>query len=155
MYVKGVSADDIRTVVDDVSARLFDGNVTIKDSRDQSNSRGARASFTLKVSNSHGPGARTSWTGRHMPVACWHAHWHVLDALLAKYPHAEVRTAMAVYTHDTFRERAADTAHRNIGSLFAPTTMPELCECGDTWTLIRSAGTAPGSDTNKVDHPYR
>jgi hypothetical protein len=51
----------------------------------------------------------------------------VLRGLFLVSPTAVVTTTLARYTADTFEDVYPDTAWRNIGSMFAPATMPELC----------------------------
>lgn len=47
--------------------------------------KGNRIFFTLKVKDSKKPGAkRDKYTGRRIASACWHAHGHFFDTLLAK-----------------------------------------------------------------------
>jgi ribosomal protein L19E len=129
MRVKGMNEEQVHDIVAKVSAEMYDDNVIIRDSRDCSTSRTNHATFTLRVKDSRGPGARTSWSGRRMPSACWHVHLHVLRAMFHAYPAAVIRTAMATYTAETFEERAEATRWRNIGSMMQPAYMSELCDC--------------------------
>lgn len=131
MEVKGVGKYEVERIVAQVSNQLYDGNVAIKTSRNRHNSKGIRSSFTIRALDSRGAGARRSWRGRRMPVACWHAHWHVLDRLFRAHPDAEVRTMLYRATAATFHDHAADTAFLNAGSALAPVRLPELCDCMD------------------------
>lgn len=131
MEVKGVDKAELRRIVDLVSDQMYDGNIVVKTSANRHNSKGLRSSFTIKAVSSRMPGARRSWTGRRMPVACWHAHWHVLDRLFRAHPDAEVVTMYYRATAATFHERAAATARMNVGSAWTPVTPLELCDCDD------------------------
>lgn len=131
MQVKGVDKNEVERIVNLVSRQLYGGNIVVKTSRNSHNSKGIRSSFTIKAASSFEPGARRSWRGRRMPVACWHAHWHVLDRLFRAHPDAEVVTMLYRATSATFHERAADTAFINAGSALAPARYPELCDCMD------------------------
>lgn len=131
MEVKGLAAVDLGEVVTTVSAARYGGNIVLKSSRNRHNSKGLRSSFTLRAVDSRGAGAGRSWRGRRQPTACWHAHWHVLDALFRRWPAAEVRTMYATYTASTFHERAGATAFLNRGSLLEPARASEMCDCVD------------------------
>lgn len=145
MKVYGVSAYDIENVVREVSQASYDGNVIIKSIADQSNSRGPRARFTLRVVNSaagqrgalgrpSGTGTGPNGMGRGIS-ACWHAHWDVIEKLFERFPNARVASGLRLhgspvrYTAETFKDVARQTAHLNVGSGFAPVTMPQCCEC--------------------------
>jgi hypothetical protein len=145
MKVYGICAYDIDTVVREVSRARYDGNVGLKSLADCSNSKGPRATFTLRTLDSTAgrPGAmgnpRQTGTGpngtRRSISACWHAHWDVIEALLERYPDAQVvsgfvmREVVVRYTRDTFRKVALATAHLNMGSATDPFTRPQCCEC--------------------------
>ena len=131
MRVKGMNEQQVIDIVERLSRDLYDGNIVIRESHDRSTSVTRHATFTIRTRDSRGPGSRRSWSGRRLPAACWHAHWHLMDYIFTAYPEAVVRTAMATYTADTWRDRAEDTRETNIGSQFAPAYMPELCECDD------------------------
>jgi hypothetical protein len=148
MKVYGISAYDIDTVVTEVSRARYDGNVIVKSLSDCSNSKGPRATFTLRTLNSaagargaignpRGPGSGP--TGMRRAIgACWHAHFDVIEALLERYPNARImsgfmmRGVVVRYTRDTFREVALTTAHLIMGNAFEPITRPQCCECDHT-----------------------
>ena len=45
--------------------------------------------FTLKTRGGI-PGARTSWSGRNLPSASWHAHGYVMDKIFELNPDAVI-----------------------------------------------------------------
>lgn len=150
--VKGVAKDEVARIVDLVSDQLYDGNIVVRSSRNRHNSRGLRSSFTIKAVSSYGLGARTTPSGRHQPVACWHAHWHVLDRLFRAHPDAVVRTMLATYRASTFHFLAAKTAFINAGSALAPARLSQLCDCNDSeWENPTPIPLTPGIP----DHPDR
>lgn len=126
MHIRGVSLDWFDSVVDEVSATYYAGNVTMAPGARPS----GRNSITtrLRVTDSWGAGARTSASGRHGPYACWHAYRDVLAELFRTCPDATVRTAMETYWgREGFLRTYPATAHRNIGSERHPTPMTSLC----------------------------
>ena len=94
----------------------------------------------LTVVSSHGQGARLSASGRHCQAACWHAFRDVLANVFALAPDAIITTSLAnnrfrdgtyhpAYTAANWEANYPTTGDINIGSLFNPVTMPELCDC--------------------------
>ena len=83
----------------------------------------------LWVNSSSGEGARTSWSGRKCKAACWHAFRDVIRDILANHPDAVIITSMARYTSANFEDTYPSTANQNIGSMYMPRYMPELCDC--------------------------
>jgi hypothetical protein len=149
--VYGASQADVESIVRRVSAESYEGNLVVKDSRDNSNSRGPRATFTMRVRDSAGPGASTGRSpgrgpnGRRRTTgACWHTHWDVLAELFRQFPQARVTTALATYTGATFHDAALATRDRNVGSMMDPVTISTMCAC-EHWT----DGLTPGIP---VDH---
>lgn len=139
MFVYGANLDQVELVVLKVSAAHYAGNIMIRTGADKSNSRGGRATFTLRATAADAPGSRSSagysssGTGprglRRTVAACWHAHYDVLAALFAEYPAVRVNTMLATYTSATFHDRAMATADQNVGTLVAPRYPTELCTC--------------------------
>lgn len=151
MKVYGASQTAVESIVRSISAANYDGNLVVKDSRDNSNSRGPRATFTMCVRDSAGPGAKTGFSpgrghnGRRRTTgACWHTHWDVLAELFRQFPQARVTTALATYTAETFHDAALATRDRNVGSMVDPVTISSMCAC-EHWT----DGLTPGVP---VDH---
>lgn len=150
MYIrgKGVEYATIRAIVERVSAERYGGNVRIH--RDagpisritvETTERGGGEMWMngygfkgrIDVHSSKVIGARRSASGRRINAACWHAFRDCIRAILTQYPHAIVSTGMARYEGLAGFERVyPETANANIGSLFAPRFMPDLCECEDS-----------------------
>ncbi len=136
MEIKGMTPDQLRAVVDQVSRDRYDGNVMVdweNGSPNVLNQAGTRFRGRVLARSSYGPGARRSWSGRRSTAACWHVFRDVIRAALAQYPSAVFRTSMARYTAANFEDTYPATGNRNIGSVMQPVTMPELCE-GDPHT---------------------
>lgn len=151
MKVYGANRSDVESIVRDISAANYGGNLRVKDSRDNSNSRGPRAMFTMCVRDSAGPGAKTGFSpgrghnGRRRTTgACWHSHWDVLAELFRRFPQARVVTALATYTGQTFHDAALATRDRNVGSMMDPVTISSMCACSH-WT----DGLTPGVPVNE------
>jgi hypothetical protein len=128
MRISGVSLNEFRAIVAIVSDSLYHGNVIVaREATDLGGIRKPRISARLTVQNSYAYGARTSWSGRHMPAASWEAYRDVLAELFDRHPDALVRTALAVYRRkEGFEREYPQTGYRNIGSQMIPATMPEL-----------------------------
>lgn len=128
MQITGLSLAQFTAIVNEISTVCYDGNVIVhQDAHALSDNRFVAR---LRVKDSRGSGARTSWSGRHTPSTCWHAYRDVMEAMFVAYPNARARTLLATYRGlDGFRETYPATAYVNIGSQFQPAYMPELCEC--------------------------
>jgi hypothetical protein len=128
MQITGLSLDEFTRITDGISKAWYDGNIIVDTSAHPIT--GTRCRARLRCRDSHGKGARRSWTGRRMPAACWHAYRDVMAAVFAKYPKARIATSMAVYNGRAgFQHNYPGTANKNIGSIMAPAYMPELCDC--------------------------
>lgn len=87
-------------------------------------------SFTLRVRDSKGVGARRSWSGRRTVSACWHAHRDVMKNIFEINEHANLYTAMAHYKgKESFYELYPATGWANCGSQMQPACAEELCDC--------------------------
>jgi hypothetical protein len=130
MQFSGLTLDEFKAITETVSNGRYNGNVKVTATNELGEKR---FSARLYVTDSHGPGSRTSWSGRHGPYACWHAYRDVFHAMFEKYPDAVARGGrfwVVVYRGlEGFLETYPDTAYKNIGSEYAPVTMPELCDC--------------------------
>lgn len=135
MIITGITPQQFKDVVEKVSSIVYQDNLTTEIGTIYSSTR-----FTGRVvakrsgAGTHGddcaPGARRSWSGRRGPWACWHAYRDVLEQLFWEYPDAKVRTSMAKYIgREGFKDNYPQTAWQNIGSVFAPAYMPDMCDC--------------------------
>ncbi len=140
MLVYGVSASQVETAVRRV-ADEWDGNVQLKSLTDKSNSRGGRASYTLRAGSSHKSGARTSGSGRRTVASCWHVHRDVLREIFKTNPDARVVSGLGervdgkfkrtIYNgSDGFENDFPRTAWINVGSDWCPAYIGSLCDCG-------------------------
>lgn len=85
------------------------------------NAKGTRFAATIRSKTSKIKGARTSWSGRNIPAASWHAHGHFYEEILAIAPDAVIRV----------RDRKVDRhggnwVDWNAGSMMQPAYMSEL-----------------------------
>jgi hypothetical protein len=125
--IRGLSLEDFQAIVAYVSKDGYDGNIVVER---HAHGTDRRLAARLWATDGHGPGARTSWSGRHGHAACWHAYRDVLAELFERFPTARVRTALAVYRgQEGFERDYPATAYINIGSQMQPASMPELCDC--------------------------
>jgi hypothetical protein len=74
--------------------------------------------FTLK-SPSKVSGARTSWSGRNMPKASWHAHGFVMDAIF------DIDPAAKIVSLGKILEKDFNWEDKQIGSIMQPCWMSE------------------------------
>lgn len=146
MNISGLSLDQFRVVVEDTSRR-YGGNLAVHADASDHSARKPRCTARVTVRDSYGPGARTSWSGRHGRYACWHAYRDVLLSLFRRYPDAIVRTGLAVYRgQEGFLRDYPATGHVNIGSQVQPVTMPALCACEDTRPVCSTVDRFPVTD---------
>lgn len=143
MNITGLHLGAFAGVTALISAEKYGGNIAIHPDSHEGPVQRNRATgrltshctARLTVHDSHGPGSRTTWTGRHGPYACWHAYRDVLTEVFTRYPDAVIRAGhswQVTYRGMTgFRELYPGTGNISIGSEACPVTMPELCECGD------------------------
>lgn len=85
--------------------------------------------FTLRVRDSHGPGAKRGFSGRATAAACWHAHGHFFEELLRVAPQARIVThggPGAVVT-----AAGGNWQDCNIGSQVQPMYYSEACACDE------------------------
>jgi len=83
--------------------------------------------FTLRVTDSKGPFAKQSATGRRSTSLCWHGHRDVMEAIFDLNPDALLVTAMARYEgRSSFNELFADTGMTNVGM---GVSYQDCCEC--------------------------
>jgi hypothetical protein len=144
--VTGLSLEEFREITDRVSKDQYDGNVIVQ----AAHATGPRR-FTgrLAVTWSRGPGARRSWTGRHIPAACAHAYRDVLAAVFDAYPDATMRTPMGVYRgRQGFRQNYPEPGWQYVGSIRSPLAVREPCDCDDRdldmepWLMTGAQGRA-------------
>ena len=127
---KGVEFSRVCEIITRISNERYAGNVIVH--QDASPAGIGNYGFKGRIIgiSSSGMGVRRSWSGRRMNAACWHAFRDCIRAILTEYPNAVVTTAMARYEGLSGFERVyPDTAYSNVGSLFSPVCMPDLCEC--------------------------
>lgn len=84
-----------------------------------------RVQFTLRTVKSRAPGSRISYSGRHIPAACWHVHGHFFEAVFAIDTSARIKSGNRWITRE-----AGNWEDRNIGSIMRPMYHSEACECG-------------------------
>jgi hypothetical protein len=86
--------------------------------------KGKRLHFTLRVKSSRESGHRVSWSGRHIPAACWHVHGHFFAEVWRIEPDALILAGQLKMTGE--RDNWQD---RNIGSICQPMMYSNSCEC--------------------------
>jgi hypothetical protein len=154
MVVKGITPDQFACVVRDVSNTRYDGNVRVDWGEwgpALLNQAGTRFRGRVLVYSSRGKGARRSWSGRRLAAACWHVFRDVVREALARYPDAVITTSMARYTAENFESTYPATGEVNVGSMFEPAYLPDLCECDDAeWTVTvpRACPTVPAREAD-------
>lgn len=133
MLVRGIPDEDtMRNIIDHVSVGRYEGNVEPV-RLDRVN--GKTLCVTLRVHDTHGPGARRAVTrngrrGRHLMNACWHVNRDVMLAVFAVNPDARITSVIADYRgFDSFMHQYLDTGARDIGSTMENTAYIKLCDC--------------------------
>ena len=128
MKIKGITTQQLRAIVNQVSDDDYDGNIVFKREPESS---GNFVFFTLTVLKSANVGGRRSNTGRKIAAACWHAHRDVMHAIFDLNPDAVLVSALARYEgQEDFLDKFPDTGYTNIGSQYQPLDMEDACECG-------------------------
>lgn len=85
------------------------------------------ADFRLRVKDSHGKGAKLGFSGKHTVAACWHAHGHFFEALLAVEPNAVIVSRGGPGVKIT--RQGGNWQDCNIGSQVQPMMYSSACEC--------------------------
>lgn len=136
MIITGISTSELHDVVAKLNApALYDGNIVVENCEAKS-STGTRISVKLGTADSKRHGSRRSSSGRHGKYLCWHGFRDVFRAVMEVNPDAVIRSAKAVYRgSEGFEETYPSTGFQNVGSMFAPAYMPELCvgTCEGDW----------------------
>ena len=123
---------DLYAALETINRERYGGNIEIKELRPD----GAGIRFRLFARGFDKPGYRRGFArydyrtgalvheGRRMRNACWHAHGHFFDALLAIAPDARVRAGDLTIT-----ATGGNWTDRNIGSQMYPLYFSEACDC--------------------------
>lgn len=129
MIVKGLSSEQISNAVTAIS-KAYENNVIFKNGPTSLNRNGDRVTFALRTVFSKGSGSRRSWTGRRMPVACWHVFRDVCLEIFKINSNAVIRTSIAVYRGASdFFDKYPETGYNNIGSMIQPVYFKDACDC--------------------------
>lgn len=142
MIITGVTKEQFELAVQKANVN-YEGNLVAHFGRNYSDTR-----FAARVVLAHtgyqlygskdtsllAPGQRRSAgafaPSRRINAVCWHGYRDVLIELFNINPSVRVYTAMAKYRgKGEFYKNYPLTGDRNIGSLAAPVTMPETCDC--------------------------
>lgn len=134
MKITGLTLNEFERCAAYVSSNRYGGNIAVhRDAHDKYGNGKPGCTARLTVHDSHGPGSRTSRTGRHGPYACWHAYRDVLREVFTRYPDAVITAGnswrVTYRGASGFEELHPATGYWNIGSQARPVTMPELCDC--------------------------
>ena len=133
--IRNATKDQIERALNEINKK-YSGNIQFNRFDYKDTNRGPRAQVTLKVKDSHGPGAHRGLTynddmifvkGRRTVSACWHVHGHFFDALFKLAPRADVVSRL--------HGRRIITAHNgnledfDIGSMTSPFYASDACDC--------------------------
>jgi hypothetical protein len=135
MIISGITCSELAEAVAKVNAGDYNDNIVIENC-EAKNLKGNRISVKLGTKNSYLHGSRVSWSGRHGRWLCWHGFRDVFRAVYDINEDAVIRSAKAVYKgRDGFEAVYPTTADQNVGSLFQPAYMPEMCvgTCNGDW----------------------
>lgn len=141
MQITGITPEQFTQIVRKVAERDYEGNLAVDVSSVQSATRFRGRVILRTTGNQMGlknpelaPAQRRSGNGygkpRRINAVCWHAFRDVFTELFDQYPDARIYTGLAKYRgRSEFYANYPATAHRNIGSMMYPMTMPETCDC--------------------------
>lgn len=136
MIISGISTTELHAVVAKLNApSLYDGNIVVENA-EAKNAKGTRISVKLGTADSKRHGSRRAWSGRHGKWLCWHGFRDVFRAVMEVNPDAVIRTGKAAYKGTAgFEETYPSTGMQNVGSMFEPAYMPEMCvgNCAGDW----------------------
>jgi hypothetical protein len=106
--------------------KQYDGNI-----RFQRFDGGVKwTNFTLRVNDSRGPGAGSSWGGRRSISACWHAHRDFMKELYKLNDGATIISVCARYDgREDFEAKFEATGSQNVGSRMQPAFRESCCVC--------------------------
>lgn len=146
MKITGLTLDQFDWCQAHVSGTRYAGNVLLHNSSHPKYEGGIPGcTARLAVLDSHGPGSRTSWRGRHGPYACWHAYRDVLAEVFTRYPEAVITAGhswrVTYRGAQGFLDLYPGTGWINVGSQANLVTMPELCDCGGLGEFLAPART--------------
>lgn len=129
MYIStDLPQDRLSAIMTYVSEDYYGGNLTFE----LEDLHGVRRNrFRFKMGATSGkPGGRKSASGRRGPWACWDAFRDVLAGIFIEDPEALIRTGMATYKNARdFLNKYPYSGDRNVGSMAAPVSYGDLCEC--------------------------
>jgi hypothetical protein len=123
MDSRQLSEADWKAAIAQISAALYDDNITIHPNR---------VGISLWAVDHKGKGARRSPSGRRLHNACWHVHRDVLRLLFERHPQAKIRTGLATYIGREGFERdypATGSIMTTAGGRRTP--FRSLCDCED------------------------
>lgn len=135
MMITGLTTSELRDVVAKLNETDYDGNIVVEGCNAVS-STGTRISVKLGTADSRKHGSRRAWSGRHGKWLCWHGFRDVFRAVMAVNPEARIQTGKTVYKGtDGFETGYESTGMQNVGSMFQPAYMPEMCvgTCAGDW----------------------
>lgn len=135
MIITGLTTSELHDVVAKLNAGEYKGNIVVENCEAVS-ATGTRISVKLGTADSKRFGSRRASSGRHGKWLCWHGFRDVFRAAMDVNPSAIIRTGKAAYKgRDGFEETYPSTAFQNVGSMFQPAYMPELCvgSCAGDW----------------------
>lgn len=139
MKLKNVTADQLRAIVESVSANLYGGDLIFDREPETTGVNVVWIHFTLRTVTGRSPGARRTHQGRRLAKACWHAHRDVMQALFDAYPAAELHTALARYIgRDGFMTDFPATGDTQLGSVAKPIAMRDACDCSMRLSTARA-----------------
>lgn len=135
MMITGLTTSELRDVVAKLNADSYDGNIVVERA-DAVSATGTRINVKLGTADSKRHGSRRAWSGRHGKWLCWHGFRDVFRAVMAVNPEARIQTGKTVYKgRDGFENTYESTGDQNVGSMFQPAYMPEMCvgTCAGDW----------------------
>ena len=122
-----IHTDKIETIYNAINAlnKIYDGNIKMPYAprylgKDKSGLEKYR--LVLRTFDSSAAGSTRSASGRRTSSACWHAHGHFFEYIIAFGGYIEARDKK-------IKSKADNWQDYNIGNLYNPCLASEACDC--------------------------
>jgi len=120
MRIKGLTEQQLRDALTETN-KMHDYDLIFKR---EPEGKGNYLLFTIRSRISGIRGASISFSGRNSVSASWHAHGHLFDMIIDRYPDAIIITAKSTIT-----KNGGNWIDYNIGSMMCPMFASDCSIC--------------------------
>ena len=126
MMVTGISFDTFRNdVIDTLNTTKYAENPIVIESHTELSP--TRFRVKIGMTDSHGDGSRTSWSGRHGKWASYFTFWDIIAGIYHHNDSARVQARDTVYRGEyDFKCQVYEGLYTNVGSMMNPAYHEEL-----------------------------